>query len=61
MTQTYSCPYCGWGTDQLPDAVASEHFPGTTKGHSDQSTHICPECGEEGWNQGWCMDGTHDD
>lgn len=76
----YSCPNCGWETDELPEAVTHEfdrgeyhvrngiyddpdEVPGSryvekTKGHSDQSTHICPECDHEGWNQGWLMDGT---
>jgi len=53
---TYSCPKCGYGLNELPDAVESPNFPGTTKGHSDQSTHICPECEHEGWRQGWEMD-----
>lgn len=42
-----------------PDECWGDRYVERTKGaHSDQSTHICPECGHEGWNQGWAMDGT---
>lgn len=55
-----TCPACGHAVETLPDAVLIEDgpFAGTSKGHSDQSTHICPECGHEGWRMGWTMDGT---
>lgn len=54
----YTCPECGHGVAELPEAVVIEDGPhaGTTKGHSDQSTHVCPACDHEGWRQGWVMD-----
>jgi len=58
---TYSCPNCGWETDEIPEAVTIQNgpFAGTTRGaHSDQSTHVCPECDHEGWWHGWTMEGT---
>lgn len=55
----YSCPACGWKTDELPEPVREYGPTGThTAGHSDQMTHLCPKCDHEGWNQGWYMDGT---
>jgi predicted RNA-binding Zn-ribbon protein involved in translation (DUF1610 family) len=52
---TYSCPNCGHTVDELPDAVIIDSGPkaGTSKGHSDQSTHICPSCESEEWYIGW--------
>jgi hypothetical protein len=40
------------------EKLHGERFVEHTKGHSDQSTRICPACDYEGWSQGWYMDGT---
>jgi|AKVG01.1.fsa_nt_gi DNA-directed RNA polymerase subunit RPC12/RpoP len=40
------------------DKLHGDRYVEHTKGHSDMCTYICPECGEEGWNQGWLMEGT---
>lgn len=55
---SYDCPNCGHTVEEIPDAVIIEDGPksGTSKGHSDMSTHICPECGSEEWWRDWVMD-----
>lgn len=54
-TRGYSCPECDVEQDELPDVYVIEDgkFSGQTRGHSDMSTHICPNCDEESWRQGW--------
>jgi hypothetical protein len=39
-----------------PDEVPGSRYVEKTKGHSDQKTIECPECGEEGWHIGWLLD-----
>lgn len=53
----FTCPSCGHAVETIPDPVLVNGGP-RTKGHSDQSTHICPMCQHEGWRQGWEMEGT---
>lgn len=48
----------GTGPYDEIEEVPGNRYVETTKGHSDQSTHICPRCREEGWHMGWVLDGT---
>lgn len=63
---TYEFDRGQWQVENRPDVNDPDNCYGSryverTKGHSDMMTHECPECGEESWNQGWHMKGTHDD
>jgi len=41
-----------------PDDADPRYVMRTKGAHSDQLTRECPECGHEGWDQGWRMDET---
>lgn len=44
--------------EEWDEEVRGDRFVEKTKGHSDMSTHECPECGEESFRQGWLHDGS---